>query len=93
MSKRDMSTPERRELTPATPTDESLDSETAKSQPPQIDRLIVVRFLQDTPSFVGIDERTYGPFQAEDIASIPDLQAKGLIEKGVAVEIRVGGKQ
>jgi hypothetical protein len=93
ISKRDMSTPERRELTPATPADESLDSEKAKSQPPQIDRLIVVRFLQDTPSFVGIDERTYGPFQAEDIASIPDLQAKGLIEKGVAVEIRVGGKQ
>lgn len=82
MSKRDMSTPERRELTPA---DESPDSENVE--------LVVVRFLEPVPVFVGVDGLTYGPFKPEDVASIPALQAKGLIEKGAVVKIMVGGKQ
>jgi len=81
------------ETPPAPSADEALDSEMAKSNPPQIDRLIVVRFLREVPAFVGLDGLTYGPFKPEDVASIPALQAKGLIEKGAVVEIRVGGEQ
>jgi len=79
------------EIPPATPADESLDSETAKSQPPQIDRLIVVRFLQDIPAFVGIDGETHGPFQAEDVATIPEINARGLFKKDAIVAVNVGG--
>lgn len=91
MSKIDMPTPERRELTPATPADESLDSEKAKSQPPQIDRLIVVRFLREVPAFVGLDGLTYGPFQVEDVATIPEINARGLFKKDAIVAVNVGG--
>lgn len=79
------------EITPATPADAAHDSETAKIQPPQNDRLIVVRFLQDIPAFVGIDGETYGPFQADDVATIPEIQAKGLFRKDAIVAVRTGG--
>lgn len=49
---------------------------------------ILVRFLKDIPSFVGIDLRTYGPFRAEDVALIPAPNAEALIKHGVAVELK-----
>lgn len=70
-----------REITSAPSADEALDSETAKSNPPQNDRQIAVRFLRDIPAFVGIDGETYGPFRAEDVAPIPERNAQGLFQK------------
>ena len=49
---------------------------------------ILVRFLKDIPSFVGIDLRTYGPFRAEDVALIPAPNAEALIRHGIAVELK-----
>lgn len=50
-------------------------------------KLIVVRFLHGVPAFAGIDGRTYGPFLAEDVATIPEIQAKGLFAKDVIVAV------
>jgi len=48
---------------------------------------VLVKMVQDVPSFVGIDLATYGPFKAEDVALIPKENAESLIRKGVAVKV------
>lgn len=50
---------------------------------------IVVRFLKPTEAFVGIDMCKYGPFQPEDVASLPFENARLIIEGGAAVEVHV----
>lgn len=50
-------------------------------------RLIVVRFLAEVPAFVGLDGLTHGPFQPEDVASIPEGNARGLIARGAVVVV------
>jgi DNA replication factor GINS len=50
---------------------------------------IVVRFLKQTEAFVGIDMSKYGPFQTEDVASLPFENARSIIEGGGAVEVHV----
>lgn len=50
---------------------------------------IVVRFLKPTEAFVGIDMSKYGPFQPEDVASLPFENARLIIEGGAAVEVHV----
>jgi len=77
--------------TPSAPSaNGATDSEMAKSNPPQIDRLIVVRFLREVPAFVGLDGLTYGPFQAEDVATVPEIQARGLFKKDAVVAVHPG---
>jgi DNA replication factor GINS len=49
----------------------------------------VLRFLKDVPAIVGSDMKTYGPFQAEDVASLPTRNAKILIKRGVAEKAEV----
>ncbi|HDM23566.1 hypothetical protein DRO02_01675 [archaeon] len=52
--------------------------------------LIVVRILKDIPEeIVGIDLKTYGPYKKEDVAAIPYMYAKILIDKGYAEPIEV----
>jgi DNA replication factor GINS len=48
---------------------------------------ILIRFLQAIPAIVGQDMRTYGPFKAEDIATLPAENAGILIKRGVAIEV------
>ena len=50
---------------------------------------IVVRFLKTTEAFVGVDMSKYGPFQQEDVASLPFENARSIIEGGAAVEVHV----
>lgn len=50
---------------------------------------IVVRFLKPTEAFVGIDMSKYGPFQPEDVASLPFENARLIIEGSGAVEVHV----
>ena len=50
---------------------------------------IVVRFLKPTEVFVGVDMSKYGPFQQEDVASLPFENARLIIEGGAAVEVHV----
>ncbi len=44
----------------------------------------VVRFIQPLPAIMGTDMKTYGPFAAEDVASLPAQNAENLIRKGIA---------
>jgi len=50
---------------------------------------ILVRFLQAIPAIVGQDMMTYGPFKAEDVATLPTENAEILIKRGVAVEVEM----
>lgn len=51
---------------------------------------VTLRFLKDAPAFIGIDMKSYGPFKAEDVVSIPKLNANSLVREGLAVEIVAG---
>ena len=37
--------------------------------------------------FVGEDLRTYGPFQFDDVGTVPSLNAGGLVSKGLALQV------
>jgi DNA replication factor GINS len=51
-------------------------------------KLVTVAFLKDVPRFVGIDMRNYGPFSEGDVASLPEENAKLLVEKEMTKEIK-----
>jgi len=48
---------------------------------------ITVRFLKDFDQFVGADHSKYGPFKAEDVATIPNENAQALIAKNISVKL------
>ncbi|MCX8171199.1 MAG: hypothetical protein N3E47_04415 [Candidatus Bathyarchaeota archaeon] len=50
---------------------------------------IVVRIIKEIPQIVGVDMKIYGPFKPEDIATLPEENAKALIKQGAAMEINV----
>lgn len=50
-------------------------------------KIVVLRFTKDIPAIIGSDMKTYGPFKAEDIASIPSENAKILVKQGLAVKV------
>lgn len=47
-------------------------------------RRVFVRFLKPVPSIIGADMKSYGPFLVEDVASVPELNAKILVKQGLA---------
>ena len=51
-------------------------------------KTIVVRFLQEMDAIVGVDFKKYGPFNPEDIATIPYENAQALISKKIAAKVR-----
>lgn len=51
-------------------------------------KLITVRFLKELDQIIGVDMEKYGPFQAEDIATIPYENAQALIANNIAIKIR-----
>ena len=48
----------------------------------------LIRFMYHVPKFVGTELEEYGPFEEEDIASLPAEIADVLINKGKAEEIK-----
>ena len=44
----------------------------------------IIVFKEDVPAFLGIDEKTYGPFKSGDTATLPEENMKILLERGVA---------
>ena len=48
----------------------------------------VIRFLDNVDEIVGADLEKYGPFKAEDIATIPYENAQALIAKNIATKVR-----
>jgi DNA replication initiation complex subunit (GINS family) len=55
--------------------------------------LVTLRFLQPVPSFMGENLETIGPFEEEEIASLPRAIASVLVERGRAEEVRDGQAQ
>ena len=49
--------------------------------------MMVLRFIQEIPALVGSDLKTYGPFEPEDIATLPPENARVLIKQKIAVEV------
>jgi DNA replication factor GINS len=50
-------------------------------------RAIVIRFLKPIDQIIGSDLQKYGPFDAEDVATLPFENALALINKKIAVKI------
>lgn len=50
-------------------------------------KMIIIRFLEPTDQFMGVDMEKYGPFIKEDVAILPFENARSLIERKVAIEI------
>lgn len=53
-------------------------------------RLLLVRFLEDHPQLVGVDLRTYGPFKADDLATLPIENARVIIRRNLAEPVNSG---
>ena len=47
----------------------------------------MVVFKEDTPAFLGIDEKTYGPFKKSDTAILPEENMRILLERGVIEQV------
>jgi DNA replication factor GINS len=50
---------------------------------------ITVRFIKDFDQFVGADFTKYGPYKAEDVATIPNENAQALISKNISVKLHL----
>jgi len=48
----------------------------------------LLRLINEIPKFVGTDLNTYGPFEREDVASLPNEIAELLIKKNKAEELK-----
>ena len=64
-------------------------SEVAVTKHHKVHKRIALRFLKHIPAVVGVDMKTYGPFLAEDVGSVPVENAKILIKKGLAEAVEV----
>lgn len=53
------------------------------------DTKVLVRFVEDVPSLMGVDMKTYGPFRKEDIAMLLIDNANVLIDRGAAINIKI----
>jgi DNA replication factor GINS len=51
-------------------------------------KMIIIRFLESMDQFMGVDMAKYGPFIKEDIAILPFENARSLIERKIAIEIK-----
>lgn len=54
-------------------------------------RTVTVLFLRDTEEFVGADLEKYGPFRAEDLATVPYDDARSLVSQEAAARVRTEG--
>lgn len=64
-------------------------SEVAVARNRKVHKRVTLRFLKAIPAVVGVDMKTYGPFLAEDVGSVPVENAKILIKKGLAEAVEV----
>jgi DNA replication factor GINS len=59
------------------------------SEPPVVHVRVTLRFLKPVPSIIGSDMKSYGPFQADDVASVPQENARILVKQGLAKQVEV----
>lgn len=84
------------EVVPIEPATPKTPAPKAQEEPPQDEEVKevkmpfkTIRMIQPLQPIIGDDGRTYGPFKAEDVISIPVPNAGSLIAKGYAVDIAV----
>lgn len=51
-------------------------------------KMITIRLLKDVDTLTGSDYESYGPFEAEDITTIPHVNARALMSQGSATRVR-----
>jgi DNA replication initiation complex subunit (GINS family) len=68
---------------PATP------SQAPKTEIKPAHKRLTLRFVKSIPAIMGADMKSYGPFNAEDVAALPALNAQILIKQGLAVMVEV----
>ncbi len=61
----------------------------AAAEPEGTHKRVALRFMKSIPAIMGFDMKSYGPFLAEDVASLPAENAKILIKQGLAVLVEV----
>ena len=71
---------------------ENMKLEISQGRAPSVQRsksgeFVLVRFEKDVPSIIGVDLKTHGPFNKEDLARLPQENAVSLIRQGAAIEI------
>jgi len=66
-----------------------IDKKSGSNESPAEDAKVLVRFVEDVPSLMGVDMKTYGPFKKEDIAILLTDNAKVLIDRGIAINIKI----
>jgi DNA replication initiation complex subunit (GINS family) len=69
--------------TPAAP------AQIAKTETKPAHKRLTLRFVKSIPAIMGADMKSYGPFNAEDVAALPALNAQILIKQGLAVLVEV----
>lgn len=60
-----------------------------KPEVAQTQKRSTIRFLKNIPAIMGADMKSYGPFVAEDVASLPPQNAQILVKQGLAVTVEV----
>jgi len=65
------------------------DMEKAKDIKADEEKTKLIRILNPLPKFLGTDLKTYGPFEEEDLASLPSKIADLIVEKKRAEEIKL----
>lgn len=48
----------------------------------------MVVFKEDTPEFLGIDEKTYGPFKKGDTTILPEENMQILLDRGIVEKLK-----
>ncbi len=66
-----------------------IDSIDSKIEPQMTHKRVALRFIKNIPTIIGADMKTYGPYIAEDVASLPVENAKMLVKQGLAVSVEV----
>jgi DNA replication initiation complex subunit (GINS family) len=75
-------------LAGAKPKKKISDAKSKDSPDPDTVEFVTVRFLRSiSDAFLGLDEKTYGPFKKEDIAMIPAANARTWLRDGTVVRI------
>ncbi len=63
--------------------------EANSTEVPPLHKRSTIRFLKSIPAIMGADMKSYGPFVAEDVASLPPQNAQILVKQGLAVLVEV----
>jgi DNA replication factor GINS len=61
-----------------------LQGQTSQIDVAKVHKRMPLRFTKQIPAIIGADMQSYGPFMAEDIASLPVENAKILVRQGLA---------